>query len=127
MKTQTAIRAVDANTDGLQEALRPLASLISKSEKAQRKLAPGTWQHAMLRDNLQALHLASALMQAGNDPPQRFAQADMQAALRALAAMIGKTEKAQVQFPPGTSPHTLLRNRLQALRLAEARIKAALE
>ena len=127
MKLQTASRAVDAKTSELEEALRPLASLISKSEKAQRKLAAGTWQHAMLRDNLQALRLASALMQAGNDPPQRFARADMQAALRALAAMIGKTEKAQTQFPPGTSQHTLLRNRLRALRLAEARTKAALE
>ena len=127
MKTQAAIHAVNSTSDGLQETLRPLASLISKSEKAQRKLAPGTWQHAMLRDNLQALRLAFALMRAETDGAENFARDDMQAALRALAAMIGKTEIAQVQFPPGTSPHTLLRNRLQALRLAEARIKVALE
>ena len=46
--------------DELQEALQPIASLISKSEKAQQKLAPGMWQHTMLRDNLKALHIARA-------------------------------------------------------------------
>jgi len=47
-------------TGELQEARRPIASLISKSKKAQQKLAPGTWQHTMLRDNLKALQIASA-------------------------------------------------------------------
>jgi hypothetical protein len=127
MKIQSAIPAVDFTADELQETLRPIASLISKSEKAQQKLAPGTWQHAMLRDNLQALRLASALLHAETDGATNFARDDMQAALRALASMIGKTEKAQTQFSPGTSPSTLLRNRLQALRLAEARIKVKLD
>jgi hypothetical protein len=51
-----------ANTDELEEVLRPIDSLISKSEKAQQKLAQGTWQHKMLQDNLKALRIASALL-----------------------------------------------------------------
>jgi hypothetical protein len=47
--------------DELQEALRPIASLISKSEKAQQKVPPGTWQHRMLEDNLKALRHAAIL------------------------------------------------------------------
>lgn len=114
----------DYTTDELQEALRPIASLISKSEKAQLKLTPGTWQHTMLRDNLKALHHAYALM---NNETDDFSQDDMQEALRAFASMISKTEKSHAKFLPGTSQHTLQRNRLKALRIAESLVKAELD
>jgi hypothetical protein len=113
-------------TDELQEALRPIASLISKSEKAQQKLAPGTWQHTMLRDNIKALHIASALMNKASGDTDSFTRDDLQEALRAFTSMISKSEKAQANFTPGTSQHTLQRNRLQALNLAEALIKVEL-
>lgn len=109
--------------DDLSEALRPIASLISKSEKAQQRLAPGTWQHTMLQGKLTALRLASALM---NNESTRHAaptREELQAVLPAFASMISKTEQAQGKFPAGTSQHTLLRNRLHALRLAETLIK----
>ena len=48
--------------DELDKALAPLASLISKSEKARSKLPPGTWQHSMLSSNLKALYIASPLL-----------------------------------------------------------------
>lgn len=108
------------------QALPPIASLISKSEKAQQKLAPGTWQHAMLQDNLEALHMASALLHGEPGRSGKFARADLQKALKALDSMRGRTAKSQEKFPPGTSQHTLLRNRLAALRAAEARIKSEL-
>jgi hypothetical protein len=53
--------------DELQEARQPLASLLGKSEKAQQKLASGTWQHTMPRDNIKALRIALALM--NEEPP----------------------------------------------------------
>lgn len=111
----------------LQEALRPIASLISKSEKSQQKLAPGTWQHTMLGDNLKALHIALALMSKEIDEPDNFTRVDLQGSLRSLASMISKTEKAQAKFPPGTSHHTLLHNRLKALQIAESLICAELD
>lgn len=114
----------DYTQDDLQEARRPLASLISKSEKAQQKLAPGTWQHTMLRDNLEALHIASALM---NEETGTFRPDELHEALGAFSSMIGRTENAQTMFAPGTSQHTLQRNRLKALRIAEALITAELE
>jgi hypothetical protein len=119
---------VDNYTIGeLQEALQPITSLISKSEKAQQKLAPGTWQHTMLRDNLKALRIASALMNNEIDDTESFTRDDLQDALRAFASMISKTEKAQAKFTPGTSQHTLQRNRLKALQIAEALIKSELD
>lgn len=46
----------------LEKAIAPIASLISKSEKAQKKLAEGIWQHTMLNNNLKALYIASQLL-----------------------------------------------------------------
>ena len=111
----------------MQDVLEPIASLISKSAKAQRKLAPGTWQHAMLRDNLRALRLAVALMGAGGGEAGRFSRDELRDAVRALRAMIGRTAKARAKFTRGTSHHTLLRNRLNALRAAKALTRAALD
>ena len=105
---------------------RAIASLISKSEKARQKLATGTWQHAMLQNNLEALHIASALIIGGTNDPDSFTKDQLNQALGALASMIEKTEKAAAKFSPGTSHHTLQRNRLEALRLAEARTRSAL-
>ena len=108
------------------EALRPIASLISKSEKARRKLAPGTWQHAMLRDNLKALRLAAALMGEAAGHTSGVARDEMRMALRAFAVMIRKAEKARAGCPPGTSQRTLQQNRLKALRMAGRAIRAEL-
>ena len=127
MAPPAAISAVSCTAEEWQAAQRPLASLISKSEKAQQKLAPETWQYRMLRDNLKALHLAAALMYPPAGAPARFAPAELQAALQALASIIGRSEKAQAKFSPGTSQHTLQRNRLHALRLATVFIRAALK
>lgn len=122
--------------DEMQEALRPISSLMSKSKKAQQKLMPGTWQHTMLNDNIKALRYASVLISRWSDygdQPERDdmarkpTQDDIQEYLRALAKMIDKTEKTQARFLPGTSQHTLQRNRLKALRIAEALIEAELD
>lgn len=48
--------------EALERAAAPLASLTSKSEKAQAKLAPDTWQHRMLEQNLRALRMATPLL-----------------------------------------------------------------
>ena len=127
MKIPTAIYPVNYTIDELQEALRPIASLISKSEKAQQKLTRGTWQDTMLRDNLKALHIASALMNKETDDTDSFTRDDLQEALGTFASMASKSEKAQAKFSPGTSQHTLQRNRLKALHIAEALIKGELD
>jgi len=109
------------------DAAAPIASLIAKSEKARHKLAPGTWQHAMLSDNLDALYIATALMSADTDARSGIAPEAMRHALRAFASMIARTERAAAVSKPGTAQHTLLANRLHALGLAEALIVEALD
>ena len=81
----------------------------------------------MLQGNLKALYYAFALMNEDINNTDNFTLGDIEEALRAFASMIGKTEKAQAKFSPGTSQHTLLQNRLKALHIAEALIKIELD
>lgn len=104
-----------------------MESLILKSEKAQRGVAPGTWQHAMLRDNLKALRIASALMGERMDKADGPSRDELLEAVGALASMAAKAEKARRKFLRGTPQHTLQRNRLLALRKAAGRIEAELK
>ena len=108
----------------LQKALGPIASLLDKSEKAQQKLAPATWQHRMLQDNVIALRIASALMGQDSHQEDAFTRQALQDALVALASMISRTERAHLQLRPGSAQHTLQQNRLEALRIAEAVVVA---
>jgi uncharacterized protein YdeI (YjbR/CyaY-like superfamily) len=115
------------SVDEIQEALRPIASLISKSEKALQKLAPGTWQHTMLRDNLKALDHACNLMGKEVNGISDLSRDDLEEAIRTFTVMINKTEKAQAMFAPGTAQHTLQRNRLKALRIAKGLVEEKLQ
>jgi len=114
-------------TSELEQARCPIASLISKSEKAQQKVVPGTWQHTMLRDNLKALHIVSELMTRETSDKNNFTRDDLQETLCAVAALRSKTEKSQAKFFPGTSHYTLQQNRFKALCIAELVTKAELD
>lgn len=46
-------------------------------------------------------------------------------ALRVVGSLIANCEKAQLKFAKGTSQHSLLRNRLKALRISEGLITNA--
>jgi len=106
----------------LRQAEAPIASLISKSEKAQGKVAMGTWQHSMLEENLRTLRLASLLMTESAE----VSRGGFEKAASTLSSMIAKVEKTEKKFSPGTAQHTLQRNRLKALRVAEALVKEKL-
>ena len=111
----------------LEAARRPLTSLLSKSEKAQQKLKPGSWQHAMLDENIQALRVVNALLFGQDRKKTRYTQSDLKLAINALANMVSRSIRAQAKFVPGTSPHTLQRNRIKALRLAKRTAAAELK
>ena len=48
-------------------------------------------------------------------------------ALRSINSLLDKCEKVQRKFQAGTSQHTLLRNRISALRIASALIAREFE
>jgi hypothetical protein len=109
----------------IRAAFAPIASLVRKSEKAMQKLHEGTWQNAMLRDNLKALRLADALMRGAE--AASIPAADFPAALSAPDGMLRRSEQAQEKFAAGTAQHSLLCNRIAALRIAEAFVAEEME
>ena len=117
----------DYTTEEVREALAPLASLLSKSEKAQLKVAPGTWQHTMLGDNIKALRIALALIAEASRDSDAPARSDLEEALGALDSMIRRVDNTQTKFSPGTSQHSLQRNRLKALRIARSTVMSRLD
>lgn len=54
---------LDYEYEDLKRAKAPISSLLQKSEKAQSKLAENSWQHKMLIRNLNALYIASELLE----------------------------------------------------------------
>lgn len=108
------------------EVLRPIASLIGKSEKAIQKLPVGTWQHTMLQSNLKALYIASALLREEEESKKEYAREDLREAQKAVNLMIGKTQKAKEKFARGTAHHTLAKNRIHALQIAADSVERAL-
>ncbi len=118
---------VSYTTDEIRGALRPIASLLSKSEKAQQRVSPGTWQHVMLRNNIQALRIALSLIEADSTIAKVLDPGELTGALSALETMIGTSENAQEKFAAGTSQHTLLQNRIKALKIAKRLIKIELD
>lgn len=108
----------------VQAALAPLQSLLDKSAKAQQKLRPGSGHHTRLGQHLAALRYALARLQPDSPQPQPLAGKERASALEALKAMNAITVANLAKFSPGSAQHSLLRNRLQALQLAEAVLRA---
>lgn len=116
---------IDDNLE-MAEVIRPIISLINKSEKAQQKLVPGTWQYTMLRDNVKALRVALVLINGMKGDIDNFSREDYLESLRSIGSMINRSEKAQVKFSPGTSQYSLQQNRIKALNHASDVISNAL-
>lgn len=58
-----------------------------------------------------------------DDPPK----AELTEALRAINSLLSKCEKVLPKLQQGSSQHTLLKNRIQALRISSALISQAIE
>jgi hypothetical protein len=113
-------------TDKLKAAIIPILSLINKSKKSLAKLTPGSWQHAMLSNNLKALQIAYSLMnQNGNTI--NFTKVELNRSIILINTMITKSKKAQKKFASGSSQYTLLRNRIRALLTARMYIQKEIQ
>jgi len=97
--------------------LRPLASLISKMHKAQLRLSPASGAYTRLTEYLWALRRSVSVLEM---PPGEatLPLGEQARTLEALADLVRRTEQAQPAFTPGKPQHTLLSNRLLALRSA---------
>lgn len=111
----------DFTEKDMEEALRALASMISRTEKSEEKFAQGTSQHTLQKNRLKALQIASALIskgQAESDGADCYTEEDLKNALAPITSLISKSEKARGKLAQGTWQHTMLSENLKALYIA---------
>lgn len=103
----------------IENALRTIADIIERAEKAQSKFAAGTSQHSLQENRIHALRVAQALvLQLSGDVQLGFTCADLERAKSPLASLISKLEKAQTKLKEDCWQHKMLRDNLAALHLA---------
>jgi hypothetical protein len=113
----------------MEEALRAITLMISKTEKAKEKFAQGTSQHTLQKNRLKALNIASSLISkelAESDVMDYYTKEDLKKMLAPIASLISKSEKARNKLAQGNWQHTMLSNNLKALYIASPLLTKAL-
>jgi hypothetical protein len=105
----------------LAEALRVVVSTISKCEKMQPKFAEGTSQYTLLKNRIKAMYISKALITDKN-VMDKYTKEELIEALRPVASIISKCEKAQLKFEEGTSHHTRFKNIIEAMYISKSLI-----
>ena len=111
----------DITKKDMEEALRSITSMISRTENAKGKFVQGTSQHTLQKNRLKALHIASSLISkelAVRDAADCYTEEDLKNALAPITSLISKSEKAREKLKQGTWQLTMLSNHLKALHIA---------
>lgn len=112
-------------TQNEDKALQVIQSIIVRCEAAKGKFAPGTAQHSLLRNRLEAMYIAKALME--QDTAHGYSKQQLLQALRPICSSIGKCQKAQGKYAPGTTQYGRYVPMLAALHRAKDLITAQAE
>ncbi|WP_026395356.1 hypothetical protein [Acetobacterium malicum] len=114
----------------LNEALRQVASTISRCEKMQGKFAEGTSQCSLLRNRIKAMVISKLLIESElsqkekiTDSLGQYTKEELTEALRPVDSVISKCEKAQMKFDQGTSHHRRLENLIKAMDISKGLIE----
>ncbi|MFV0414456.1 MAG: hypothetical protein ACK5L3_14555 [Oscillospiraceae bacterium] len=102
-------------------ALKTVASLVARCQRAQPKFAQGTPQHTLLKNRIQALQIAQALLAGGRAEP--YSAPQLRAALEPLASVMRKCEKARAKYAPGSGQYSRFNGTIQAMALAQTFIE----
>lgn len=119
----------DLIKEDMEEALQAIASMIHRAEKAKEKFVQGTSQYTLQTNRINALKIASSLIEkelSASHVADDAAKEDLKKALAPIASLMSKSEKAQKKLAQGTWQHTMLGNNLKALHIASPLIAKAL-
>lgn len=105
-----------------EEALQIVSSFIGRCERMQLKFAEGTPQHTLLRNRLKALYIAKALL-SGDSITGSYPVIELTDALRPIASVIGKCEKACQKYATGGPQYTKLQGIIRAMEIFIALIE----
>lgn len=103
------------------DALKVVTSVIARCERVQPKFVPGTSQHTLLKNRIQATKIAETLLAGcGMD---LYSTQDLSAALEPLASIIRKCEKAQSKYEPGSGQYGRFQGTIRAMELSRTLIE----
>lgn len=108
--------------EALEGALKIVDSAINGCVRAQPKFAVGTSQDTLLKNRLNALYISKALITQENGA-EKYTQEELADALRPIASIISKCEKAQLKFAEGTPYYTRFDNMIKAMTLSKSLIE----
>lgn len=103
------------------DALKIVTSVIVRCERVQSKFAPGTSQHTLLKNRIQAMKIAEALLSGDGVAP--YSIQDLSAALEPLASVIRKCEKARSKYEPGSGQYGRYGGAIRTMELSRTLIE----
>lgn len=115
----------EANLE-LEQSIKTLTTLIDRSTKAQLRLLPGSSQHTLLKNRIQALQLVKTLLMNKSNVRQLFTKEDLEAAHAPLLSLISKSEKAILNLRPDMWQYSLLAQNINVLRIGLPLLESAL-
>ncbi|OEH87007.1 hypothetical protein BHU72_01765 [Desulfuribacillus stibiiarsenatis] len=105
--------------EDLDETLQIVSSVINRCEKTQPKFAEGTTHHTLLKNRIKALSISKSLI-TDNKDIDMYTKEELLEAIRPIASIISKCEKAQLKFMEGTSHHTRFRKMIKAMYISKS-------
>ncbi|MPM56309.1 hypothetical protein SDC9_103111 [bioreactor metagenome] len=106
-------------------ALKEVTSIITRCERMQPKFAPGTAQHTLLKNRIQALQIARGLL--AETGTGGYSAQELSAALEPLASILRKCAKAQAKYVPGSVQHRRFNGTMAAMELCRTCIENELQ
>lgn len=106
------------------DALKVVISVIARCERAQPKFVPETSQHTLLKNRIQAMKIAQALL-VGSGADQYSTQ-NLSAALEPLASIVRKCEKARSKHEQDSGHYGRFNGTIRAVELSRTLIEEEL-
>ena len=100
-----------------EQTLKLVTSLIGRCERMVPKFAPGTSQHTLLKNRIQALTIGAALL--SEDDVSTYSNGQLSAAMEPLRSIAGKCETARSKYEPGSGQYNRYGGTIRAMELCQ--------
>lgn len=107
----------------LEKALQVINETIGKCEKMIPKFVAGTSQHTLLQNRIKALHISKSLL-TNENVLKSYTRTELAAALKPIASIISKSEKALSKYEEGTYHYLRLRKNITAMEISKSLLEA---
>lgn len=105
--------------DELNETLQIITSALARCEAMQPKFREGSSQNSLLKNRINALKIAAALITENADADQ-YTKQELNEALPPISSIIAKCQKARQKHEGSSSHYTRLSRMIDAIEIAKS-------